>query len=150
MASTSSTGIIDMVGDWYKKAPALPAGAKQFLVTVTPIITLIFGALGVIGGLVGLGVLSFLAPFAYGMTAGYYGLGLVSAIVALIVSAAMLYATPSLFQKKAMGWTVLFWAEVVNIVGSVIGNLTIGNLIWTAVFGAIGFYILFQIRSYYK
>ena len=149
MATNSSNEIINTVGKWFEKVPSLPNNIREVLAKIAPILALVFGVLGVLGGLVGLGLLTFLAPFAVGMVYGY-GVGMISAAVSIMTSALMLLAVPGLFAKKANGWTILFWVEALSVVGSVIANPSASGIIGAVIGGAIGFYLLFQIRPYYK
>lgn len=134
-----------------KKAPALPKGIKDFIVMVTPYLTV----LGVIGTLLavvplvllvlGLGVA--LAPFAAVGGAwgwGFMGIvGLVSLVLTLILE---IMAIPGLFKKKKSAWNKLFWVSLISLITSLLS----GNLVGMAVGALISWYLLFQIRSYYK
>lgn len=128
--------------DFFKKAPQLPKGGRDVIVTITPWIALIFGILGVIAG-VGLVGVSPLGLF--GGTSVAFG-ALISGVLAIISSVLMLMAFPKLQKHLYGGWMLLFWSEVVNVVSQVI-NL---NLLGAVIGGLIGFYLLFQIKSYYK
>jgi predicted membrane-bound spermidine synthase len=44
------------------------------------------------------------------------------------------------------GWTLLFYAEAVSVIGSLLSL----NILGALVFGLIWFYVLFQIRPLYK
>lgn len=138
--------IIGMMEEWFSKLPALPTNWREVLVKVTPWIALIFGVLGVVLSLLGLGVLAFLSPFVF--MAGGWGAatgGPVAAVLWLASSALMLLAYKGLSQRKLGGWNFLFWSEVVSLVSSVVLFSV------TGVLGAlVGFYLLFQIKSYYK
>jgi hypothetical protein len=52
---------------------------------------------------------------------------------------------PGLFKRTRQGWRYAFYATLVSVVGSLIGFDVIGAI----VSAVVGFYILFQIRSYY-
>ncbi len=145
----SANDLIVVTEKWFAKAPHLPPNIREVLVKIAPILALVFGVLGVLGSLAGLGILTFLAPFAamggaYGMS--YYGTGMVAALVWLVSSALMLAAFPNLRSRKTQGWNLLFWSEVINLAGSLIALNFVSGLIGAL----IGFYILFQIKSYYK
>lgn len=146
MAKSSTATIIDTVGEWFDKLPALPRDVKEVIVKITPWVALIFGVLGVLGGIAGLGILTVFSPFAMlGGGAQALGGGIVAAILLLASSVLMLMAFPGLKALKEKGWTLLFWSEAVSIVGAVLGVSLSGIL-----FSLIAFYLLYQIRSHYK
>jgi len=138
-------GVIKSLDDIFKKFPPLPANARETLFKIAPYLALIFGILGILAALSGLGLLTAFAPLAVmGGTKGY-GIAYVSAIGLAISSVMMLIAYPGLKAGKIGGWNLLFYSEIVNIVASVL-SISIGSMI-TAV---IAFYILFQIKAKYK
>lgn len=146
MAQSSTSNIIDTVGNWFDKLPALPKDVKEVIVKITPWIALIFGVLGILGGIAGLGILTVFSPFAMmGGGAQALGGGMVAAILLLASSVLMLMAFSGLKNAKARGWTLLFWSEGISIIGAVLGVSLSGIL-----FSLIAFYLLFQIRSHYK
>lgn len=138
--------VVDMMEDWFSKLPSLPNNWKDVLVKVIPWIALIFGVLGVVLSLIGLGLLAFLSPFVF--LAGGWGAatgGPIAAILWLVSSVLMLLAYRGLTQRRLSGWNFLFWSEVVSLVSSVV------LLSVSGVLGAlVGFYLLFQIKSHYK
>lgn len=137
--------LIKPLEDVFKKFPPLPANARETLFKIAPWLALIFGILGILAALGGLGLLTAFAPLAVlGGTRGY-GIAYVSAIGLAISSVMMLIAYPSLKAGKMAGWNLLFYSEIVNVVASVL-SISIGSVI-TAV---IAFYLLFQIKSKYK
>ena len=146
MAKNSSDTLIATVEDWFKKLPNLPKNIQEVIVTITPWIALIFGILGVLGGVAGLGILTAFSPvLVLGGSAYSTGTGIISVILRLASSALLLMAFPGTKAKKLKGWNFLFWSEAVSIVSAVIA-FSVGGVI----FSLIGFYIIFQIKSYYK
>lgn len=145
----NSKALVTTMDGWFSKLPALPTNAKELLVKVMPFIALIFGVLGVLGALAGLGVLTMFAPLAmFGGAQGVasYGGGFLAALVLLVSSGLLLAAFPGVRANKMSGWTLLFWSEVVSLVGAILSM----NLISGVLIALIGFYLLFQIKSYYK
>lgn len=137
----------DMMEEWFNKLPSLPKGGRDVLVAITPWVALVFGILGVLVGLGGLGILSVLSPLmllgsGVSSTTG----SLLSIAVALVSSVLMLVAFPGLKAKKRQGWTLLFWSQVVALVSSLVALSFVGGIIGAV----IGFYLLYQIKSYYK
>ncbi len=134
--------LIVMLEDVFKKAPALPANAKETLVKITPWIALIFGVLGILAGLGEVGV----SPIAVFGGVRSSAMILVSGILTIVSSVMMLMAYPKTKAHAMSGWTLLFWSTIVSLVASLI----LGSIISAIVWGAIELYLLFQIKSYYK
>ncbi|PIZ97017.1 MAG: hypothetical protein COX79_03875 [Candidatus Levybacteria bacterium CG_4_10_14_0_2_um_filter_36_16] len=57
----------------------------------------------------------------------------------------LLMAFPGTKARKMSGWNLLFWSEAVSAVSAVV-SMAFGGVVGAA----IGFYILFQIKSHYK
>lgn len=133
--------LIPMLEKWFKQVPSLPENIREVLVKIAPILSLVFGILGVIVGLGALG----LSPVAIlgGINASF--IVLVTGIVSIVASVLMLMAYPKLAKRQYKGWELLFWSEVVGVVSAVL-TLSIGSVLGVI----IGFYLLFQIKSYYK
>lgn len=134
------------MGEWFNKFPELPKGGRETLAKIAPILSLIFGILGILAGISGLGILTVLSPLAYlgGMTT--YGTGFIAALIYLVASILLLMSYPGLNAKKYKGWKLLFWSEMVSFVGGLVSMAFISTIIWAI----IAFYLIFQIRSYYK
>lgn len=146
MAKYSGDQVVGYMEDAYAKLPSLPVGAKEFVVTITPWLSVIFGLLLVLASLSAFGVLAVFSPFAtYAKGAGFAGALLLVAVLGIAQGVLMMVAFPPLRRKAMKGWTLLFWSEVVGLVGSVL------SISVTGVIGAlIAFYFLFQIKSYYR
>lgn len=141
MAENKKTGqeIINKLDDLFKKAPKLPPSVQDVLVKIAPILSLVFGVLGIIAGAIGLSSVGLLD----GIDSSF---GILVSSAALIVSSVlMLMAYPHLKVRKYRGWELLFWSEVVGAVSAVV-SISIGSVLGIL----IGFYLLFQIKSHYK
>ena len=135
-----------MMEEWYSQLPALPRNWKDVIVQIAPWLALIFGIIGVLGSLVAVGLLTFLAPFILiGGGIGAASGGVIGAILALVASVLLLLAFPGTRARKISGWNLLFWSEVASVVSTIVA-LSVGGVVGAL----IGFYILFQIKSYYK
>ncbi len=146
MAKTDANQLIEMMEVQFKKLPPLPKNWTEVIVKITPWISLVFGILGVVTAVAAFGILTFLAPFvALGAGVGQAGNGVIGSLLFLVSSALLLASFPGTKAHKMSGWTFLFWSEVVNVVSNVV-SLSLGGLVGAA----IAFYILFQIKSYYK
>lgn len=146
MKQSSTDKVISTAEEWFTKLPALPKDARALIVKITPWVALIFGILGIIGGVGALGILGGASPFVIaggGMQS--LGGGMLAVIIGIISSVLLLAAFPGTRAHKEKGWKLLFWSEAVSTVGALLAISLFGVLI-----ALIGFYLIFQIKSYYK
>jgi len=131
-----------------KKAPALPEGLKDFLVTVAPwlaviaiVITLplILAILGVSTFFTGMGIV--IMPMG-----GFYGLSSVSLVLTAVIMVLEIIAIPGLFSRKKRSWNLMFYATILSFISNVIFSMTAGGIIMSV----LGVYVLFQVKSHYK
>ncbi len=146
------------------KAPyQLPKNAKDFIVKYGPWITLVLGillALTVVPGLIAaLALTSYTATYGglYGATlaGGVVGpifyLSLIFLVIQLII---MFVSIPMLLKRRRIGWQLVFYSSVISLVYTVFnsfsyGILNFGSLVVGLIGALIGWYFIFQIRSYY-
>lgn len=143
-----SNDLVAVLEPHFAKAPSLPSNAKDVLVKILPWIALVFGILGVLGSISGLGLLTVASPLAlFGGAEGVssVGSGLIAALFWLVSSVLMLTAFPGLQGHKLQGWTLMFWSEVASVVGAIL-SLSLGGVLGAV----IGVYLLYQIKSHYK
>ncbi|MCL4397997.1 hypothetical protein M1403_03145 [Patescibacteria group bacterium] len=139
--------VIKTMGEWFAKLPNLPANVREILVKIAPWLALIFGILGILGSIAATGFLTALSPFiALGGGVGLAAGSIVGAVLALGSSVLMVMAFPGLRDRKMSGWKLLFGSELVSVIASVVAL----NLIGAIVGALIGFYLLYQVKSYYK
>jgi hypothetical protein len=147
----SALAMLDETLDLYlvQKAPALPDNLKELLVRFAPWITLVLLIMTLPLVLLALGLGALAAPLAFlvgpGFGIGYgasYTLSMLFVAVSFVLEA---MSIPGLFGRTAQGWRYAYYATLVSVVGSLVGF----NIIGAIVGGLIGFYLLFQIRSYY-
>jgi hypothetical protein len=145
---TSTQAPKDLIGflDFYlvKKAPfQLPDVAKEWIVKWGPWITIVLLVLMLPPLLIVLGVGTALIPFG-----GYgYATGFTLTTIFLIVQVGLtIAALPGLFARKLGGWTLLFYAQLVGLVFSILSGSVVGGILGAL----IGLYILFQVRELYK
>lgn len=131
-----------MLEELFKKAPALPSSAKDVLVKIAPWIALIFGILGILVGIGAAGI----SPLALFGGVGASMTVLISGVLLLVSSVLMLIAFPKLKAMKFEGWRLIFWANAISIVSTIVTL----DIVGAVVSFLVGFYILFQIKSYYK
>jgi hypothetical protein len=146
MSGFNTEKLINSLADVYSKLPVLPKGAKDFIVVITPWISLIFGALIILASLSAFGLTAVVSPIAALSSGTNFAAALMlTAVLGIAEGVLMLVAFPPLRKGQSRGWVLLFWSEAVSLVSAVVGFSV------TGVIGVlIGFYFLFQIRSYYK
>lgn len=129
-----------------KKLPALPEGIKEGIVKYGPYITVVMMILTVpaILAIIGIGMAA--TPFAF--LGGFRGgLGyIVSMLFGLVMLVLEIMAISGLFKRQKKAWKLLFYISLIqatlNILRFDLGGLIIGT--------GISWYVLFQIKSYYK
>lgn len=130
-----------------KKAPyTIPSNIKEMIVNFSPwiLLLMIILTLPMVLALFGLGAV--LLPFSFlgGVQAG---LGFSSVMIfSLIILVLQAIALPGLFKRAKSSWNFLFYASLVSAVSNIVsfnlGGLVIGSL--------LTWYILFQVKEYYK
>lgn len=145
IANQTSNNVVTTLEQLFSQAPSLPISAKDALVKYMPIIALIFGIIGIILSLLGIAALTTLAPLAVIAGVHGYGAGYIAVIFWLASSLLLFAAYSGTKARKISGWNMLFWSEVVYLIGSLV-TLSILQGIISAL---IGFYLLYQIKSYY-
>lgn len=144
----------------------LPKAAREWIVKVSPWLALIGGVLGLwaswsfwqAGHYVNkLVEWANTLSTAYGGTASTTHLGLmwyIALVVLLVQSVLMLLAFTGLRDRKKTGWNLVFFstlvALVLGLVQLFVSGYGFGSLLGSLIGAAISFFILFQVRSYYK
>ena len=148
MSPDSTAAPKDLIGflDYYlvQKAPfQIPPGGREWIVKYGPWITVVLLILMLPPLLFVLGIGTALMPFG-GIG---YATGFTYLTVVLIAEIGLtLAALPGLFARKMSGWRLLFYAQIVSLVFSLLSGSIIGGIIGAL----IGMYILFQVRPLYK
>ena len=127
------------------KAPfQIPEGAKEFLVTLAPWFTIIGVIVSIPALLTAFGLGAWFVPFGWvnEVALSSYWLAAVFTLITLILQA---MAIPKLFKRQRLGWNLIFYVSLVNIVYGVFYENLIGLIISTL----ISWYILFQVRDKY-
>ncbi len=125
-----------------KKLPVLPANVKEFIVKYEPHFTIITVILAILT----LGVGIVVAPFAF-LSGVKTGLGQIILVLFGVISIILeIKAVKGLFKREMKAWKLLFYVSLIsatlNLLRLDIFGLIIGS--------GISWYVLFQIRSYYK
>ncbi|MCX7956176.1 MAG: hypothetical protein N2593_03700 [Patescibacteria group bacterium] len=133
------------------KAPfSIPSNIKELMVKFAPYLTIISIVLSVFSILSVLGLsvfLSHFSPFGYPRYGFYLGFSYILSMIVLAVSVSFkALAVSGLFKRKEKAWRFLFYASIFDI---------LSNLIYGGIFGAligalISWYVLFQVKEYYK
>lgn len=151
----------------FKDLPPLPKNAKDTIVNVMPWISLVFGILQVLAAysvwrLADLtNRLADVADF-YAASAGVSGTHLSSldksviylgAVVLAVEGVIGIMAYKALVARQRRGWDLLFLAALINIAYAVISIFIngrgFGDFLLSLIGSALGFYLLFQIKSAY-
>lgn len=140
----------------------LPTTVREWIVAYGPWVAVAGGVLVVLfvvpTFLLSLSITASTATYlaAYGATPAVAGpMYYLSLLVLAIQLVIMCMAIPMLLKRKRQGWLLMFYSSVVSLVYTVLntfsyGYFGFGTLLGGLVGAAIGFYVLFQIRSYYK
>jgi hypothetical protein len=129
-----------------QKAPAMPTNIKELIVNLAPWLTLILGLLSLPAILFVFGLGTLLAPFSFlgGVRAGFnYGLSMIVLAVSVVLE---FLSIPGLFKRSRQGWNFVYYSALVNALYNIV-SFNLGGLIIGAL---ISFYVLFQVREYYK
>jgi hypothetical protein len=151
--------LLKVLDENYAKAPALPKKWTDLIVNYAPWLALLAGVLGLIFGVMGLlaslslfGLVAAVAPMGvYGATYGpqYIVAVVVGALVLLLTGVLSLMAYPSLKARKEKGWNLMFYVLVLGIVSSIV-SLNVFSIVMSLVVALIEYYVLYQVKSYYK
>lgn len=144
----------------------LPENIKNFLVTIAPWLALLSGIFGLISAFNMWRFVAYLNSASNGISSMYGELGILTGgpgpgftimfwlaiFMMVLFSVLALLAFPGLRARKKVGWNLIFYSLLANIVYGLVSIFyynTPSGLVGSAISAAIGFYILFQIRSHY-
>jgi hypothetical protein len=138
-----------------KKAPYhLPENFKKGLVSALPWVSVIVGALGLLGAY-GVFQLIFwvdgIAIYA-GYAVNYSFMLWVSLALLVAESVVSFMAFNPLRAKQKRGWDLLFWLALLNVAYAVVYLIATPNImqfLFSLIGSVLGLYLLFQVRSYY-
>ena len=133
----------------FHQAPHMPGAWRNLLVTILPWLSLIFGALGIIGFLGAQGLAIILSPIltlSYGIKGITILLGLV---IGLATSVLSVLAFKPLQAHSKRGWDYIFYGLILSVISLVMSLLFVTANVSSLVFIAIGAYLLFEVRERY-
>ena len=142
MGGPESKDLIALL-DYYlvKKAPfQIPESGREAIVKFGPWIVALFLLLSLPSLFVILGLSTAFLPY------GAIGYGVLWAVAFCVYLALMVLALPGLFARKKAGWMLLFYAQLVSTVASLMSYAFLSAV----VVGVIAFYVLFQVRTMYR
>ena len=142
--------LLKTLDESYAKLPKLPKKWTDLLVNYAPWLALIGGVILVFGALSLFGLGSFLT--SYTMLAGVSGFAVTWMVAAVLLLAGGVLEFLSFAPLKARlekGWNLMFYALLLNALSSVV-RLSISEIIMAVISFLIGYYFLYQIKSYYK
>lgn len=139
----------------FAKAPHLPDGIREFLVTIAPWLSILgafFAALATLSNIGAVfGSSALMRMYAYYATAPtlYF---LVMAVVQAVSAVLLFSAFKPLQERQFKGWAYMFWNMVLSVVSGIFPVL-FGysvSFVGTLIGMVIGFYILYEIRPLYS
>lgn len=136
--------LVKQLEDTFSKAPHLPKGLNEFFVKIAPYMALLGGVLSLLAGPI-LGLLSVLTlnPMIVLMT-------VVAAVLSLVNAALLLSAFSPLKNREMRGWLLLFWSDLLGAVQVLFSIFLRQASITSLISLLIGFYILFEMKSFYS
>jgi len=153
LTQPSAMGIIAKLEKSFAGLPHLPKGVVNFLVIIVPWLALLGGIFGVLGGLS-----SVFSTNRFGFTAEVMKLVginptyfVMTGLIQIVSGALLLMAFTHLKQRHLTGWIYLFWNTALSIVQVGVGIifLGMGSVVGLIVGLAIGYYLLFEVKSQY-
>ncbi len=129
------------------KAPfAIPENIKELIVKFGPWITVIMMIMLAPILLGALGLSAFIMPLSYLGGVGYGLNNTISLVLSVVIVVMDGMALPGLFNRTKQGWKMMFYVSLVSIVQS----LFTGGIVSMLVSTIISWYVIFQVKSYYK
>jgi hypothetical protein len=139
--------------EYYAKAPVLPTNIKELLVSFAPWLALLGGVFALLSGfsLFGLlGLATSVMPYAVAAGVGGFAITAILSLVVLLVAGVIdLLAFAPLKAKKVKGWNLMLYAMLIYVLSSVV-TLRPFDVVSALVGFLIGYYFLYQVKSYYK
>ncbi len=129
-----------------KKMPSFPDKAKEIIVKYGPYFILVMMFLTIPAILTILGLGAMFTPFALMGGVGFGIISIMSLLFLIGMIALQIVALPALFKRQLKGWKILFYLSLISAVSNII-NFDLGSLI---IGTGISWYVLFQVKSYYK
>lgn len=153
LTNDSSLKFIAQIEKIFKDLPHLPKNITEILVKIAPFFAILGGILSVLSSLsmLAAGSSQNMMGAWYPMYGRQHSLYFyVTAVLSIAAGALMIMAYKHLKERKLMGWILIFWAEIISILQSVVGLILLGSGVIGAILSiAIGLYILFEMKPFY-
>lgn len=148
-----------------KSGFSLPKGVKEGIVKIAPWLALLSGVVGILSAIslwrtahavnVWVDYANRLSASLGGPTTNNLGVTFWLSLVALVLfSLLALLAFPGLRDRKKNGWNLVFYSMLAQVAYGVVSLFYsgggFGSLVMSLISASIGFFLLFQVRSYYK
>jgi hypothetical protein len=148
LTNKKSLSYVETVGGFFKSLPHLPKGLVMFLVKLTPYFAILSAVFSLLFGPI-VTLVSLLLLLTKSATPVFFSTLLLSLL--FFASGVVLFlAFKPLKNRQQTGWVLLFWAEVIMLVETIV-RITFGQTRILSLLGtALGFYVLFEMRSFYK
>ena len=150
-AGQKSIKIIQLINKLFIKLPHLPRKIASFFTKIVPWLVLLGGIISLIAA-----ILSFLL---YILSLIALDLNLILTIfgsfsLILLNALLLIKAFKPLRKYNTLGWIYLFWANVLGILNSIINIISgdisgLGQISLTVALTFLGFYVLFEMSSFY-
>lgn len=133
----------------------LPIKAKEVIVKIAPWVTLVVILLSLPAIFAVFTINSYVNSVYSSYIMASVGTMYYVAIAVLVVQVVvMALSIAPLMKHKRSGWLLVFYSSTISVVYSIISSFSYGFSIGTLVMGLVGaaisYYIIFQVRSYYK
>ena len=129
-----------------KKLPALPEKVKEIIVKYGPYVITLMLVYSILATLAVVGISMAATPFLFlnGLKGGF--ILLIIALLGILIVVLEIMAIKGLFTRQMKSWKLLFYISLIQALCTLL-RLDLGGLI---IGTGISWYILFQVRSYYK
>jgi hypothetical protein len=153
LSSKKAMKLINMLGDFFKKAPHLPKSWTKFLAKIMPWLALIGGIGSIIEGLRNLTMKG--NGMGYGYMRAWLDINpsyfVLVGILSIITGFLLLMAFNFLKEKKEQGWIYLFWTNLTGILANLLGVIFAYQGVFGLVVGTlIGLWLVFEIKREYS
>ncbi|MCX6793365.1 MAG: hypothetical protein NTY12_05110 [Candidatus Falkowbacteria bacterium] len=126
----------------------LPVKAKEVIVQIAPWVTLVILVISLPAILALFGFGSALSGMGmFGRFGAMYYVSMIALFVQLIM---MALSISPLLKREIKGWKLVYYSNLISFVYAILSDYNFGDIIWSLLSLAIGMYIIFQVKSYYK
>ncbi len=135
--------IIGFLDKAYSHLPSLSAELKEFIVRILPTFTILFGFLITLASIMDFLGSTFITSLTLSGPQIVQEL-FIRSVLGIAQGVIMIFAFAPLKRHQQRGWRLLFWAQILWIVGAAVSFNS------SVILGFIILYPLFQVRSHYQ